>query len=89
MNISQPKLRSEKFDDDDDDENNNNNNNNLLSLHNRLRRNCNYTCHLLKHLKFCILPHIVRARVCVCVCVCVCMCMCVSVCVSVCVCVCV
>ena len=28
MNISQPKLRSEKFDDDDDDNNNNNNNNN-------------------------------------------------------------
>ena len=31
MNISQPKLRSEKFnddDDDDDDDNNNNNNNN-------------------------------------------------------------
>jgi len=27
MNISQPKLRSEKFDDDDDDDNNNNNNN--------------------------------------------------------------
>jgi len=28
VNISQPKLRSEKFDDDDDDDNNNNNNNN-------------------------------------------------------------
>ena len=28
MSISQPKLRSEKFDDDDDDDNNNNNNNN-------------------------------------------------------------
>jgi len=28
VNISQPKLRSEKFDDDDDDNNNNNNNNN-------------------------------------------------------------
>jgi len=27
VNISQPKLRSEKFDDDDDDDNNNNNNN--------------------------------------------------------------
>jgi hypothetical protein len=27
VNISQPKLRSEKFDDDDDDEDNNNNNN--------------------------------------------------------------
>jgi len=26
VNISQPKLRSEKFDDDDDDDNNNNNN---------------------------------------------------------------
>jgi hypothetical protein len=25
VNISQPKLRSEKFDDDDDDNNNNNN----------------------------------------------------------------
>jgi len=25
VNISQPKLRSEKFDDDDDDDNNNNN----------------------------------------------------------------
>ena len=28
MNISQSKLRSEKFDDDDDDDNDNNNNNN-------------------------------------------------------------
>jgi len=28
VNISQPKLRSKKFDDDDDDNNNNNNNNN-------------------------------------------------------------
>jgi len=28
VNISQPKLRSEKFDYDDDDDNNNNNNNN-------------------------------------------------------------
>jgi len=28
VNISQLKLRSEKFDDDDDDDNNNNNNNN-------------------------------------------------------------
>jgi len=26
VNISQPKLRSEKLDDDDDDDNNNNNN---------------------------------------------------------------
>jgi hypothetical protein len=34
VNISQVKLRSEKFDDDDDnnDNNNNNNNNNLESL---------------------------------------------------------
>jgi len=33
MNISQSKLRSEKFDDDgdDDDDNNNNNNNNLIN----------------------------------------------------------
>jgi len=31
MNISQPKLRSDKFDDDDDDANNNNNNNNNSS----------------------------------------------------------
>jgi len=34
VNISQPKLRSEKFDDDDDDDdddNNNNNNNNPTS----------------------------------------------------------
>ena len=30
MNISQPKLRSEKFYDDDDDDNNNNNNNNKV-----------------------------------------------------------
>jgi len=33
VNISQPKVRSEKFDnddDDDDDDNNNNNNNSLL-----------------------------------------------------------
>jgi len=29
VNISQPKLRSEKFDDDDDDNNNNNNSNKL------------------------------------------------------------
>jgi len=29
VNISQPKLRSEKFDDDDDDDDNNNNNNNV------------------------------------------------------------
>jgi hypothetical protein len=29
VNISQIKLRSEKFDDDDDDDDNNNNNNNL------------------------------------------------------------
>jgi hypothetical protein len=28
VNVSQLKLRSEKFDDDDDDNNNNNNNNN-------------------------------------------------------------
>jgi len=28
VNISQPKLRSEKFDDDDDDDDDNNNNNN-------------------------------------------------------------
>jgi len=28
VNISQPELRSEKFDNDDDDNNNNNNNNN-------------------------------------------------------------
>jgi hypothetical protein len=28
VNISQPKLRSEKFGDDDDDDNDNNNNNN-------------------------------------------------------------
>jgi len=28
VNISQPKLRSEKFNDDDDDDDNNNNNNN-------------------------------------------------------------
>jgi hypothetical protein len=28
VNVSQLKLRSEKFDDDDDDDNNNNNNNN-------------------------------------------------------------
>jgi len=30
VNISQPKLRSEKFDDDDDDYDDNNNNNNLV-----------------------------------------------------------
>jgi len=29
VNISQPKLRSEKFDDDDDDDDNNNNNKNF------------------------------------------------------------
>jgi hypothetical protein len=33
VNISQPKMRSEKFDDDDDDNNNNNNNNNLKRQH--------------------------------------------------------
>jgi len=34
VNISQPKLRSEKFgeDDDDDDGNNNNNNNNNVEI---------------------------------------------------------
>jgi len=32
VNISQPKLKSEKFDDDDDDDNNNNNNNNNKNL---------------------------------------------------------
>ena len=31
MNISQLKLRREKFDDDDDNNNNNNNNNNILT----------------------------------------------------------
>jgi hypothetical protein len=31
VNISKPKLRSEKFDDDDDDDDNNNNNNNVIS----------------------------------------------------------
>jgi len=30
VNISQPKLRSEKFDDDDDDDDDNNNNNKPL-----------------------------------------------------------
>jgi len=30
VNISQPKLRSEKFDDDDDNNNNNNNNNSCV-----------------------------------------------------------
>jgi len=30
VNITQPKLRSEKFDDDDDDDNNNNNNNKCI-----------------------------------------------------------
>jgi len=32
VNISQPKLRSEKFDDDDDDDDDNNNNNNSNNL---------------------------------------------------------
>jgi len=32
VNISQPKLRSEKLDDDDDDNNSNNNNNNKGSM---------------------------------------------------------
>jgi len=32
VNISQPKLMSEKFDDDDDDDYNNNNNNNSVVL---------------------------------------------------------
>ena len=32
MNISQPMVRSEKFDDDDDDDNNNNNNNFTLTV---------------------------------------------------------
>jgi hypothetical protein len=32
MNISQLKLRIEKFDDDDDDDDNNNNNNNNLDV---------------------------------------------------------
>jgi len=30
VNISQPKLRSEKFDDDDDDDDDDNNNNNCI-----------------------------------------------------------
>jgi hypothetical protein len=30
VNVSQLKLRSEKFDDDDDNDNNNNNNNNCI-----------------------------------------------------------
>jgi hypothetical protein len=34
VNISQQKLRSEKFDDDDDDDDNNNNNNNNNKLRN-------------------------------------------------------
>jgi len=33
VNISQPKLRSEKFNDDDDDDDNNNNNNKCGSSH--------------------------------------------------------
>jgi len=33
VNISQLKLRSEKFDDNDNNNNNNNNNNNFVSLH--------------------------------------------------------
>jgi len=33
VNISQLKLRSEKFDDDDDDDDNNNNNNNNNNDH--------------------------------------------------------
>jgi len=32
VNISQPKLGSEKFDDDDDDDDNNNNNNNNVCV---------------------------------------------------------
>jgi hypothetical protein len=48
--------------------NNNNNNNNVDSLYNRLKRNYNYRCHRLKHLKLFILPHVVRACVFVCVC---------------------
>jgi len=32
VNISQPKLRSEKFDDDDYDNNNNDNNNNMMMM---------------------------------------------------------
>jgi len=30
VNVSQPKLRSEKFDDDDDDDDNDDDNNNIL-----------------------------------------------------------
>jgi len=36
VNISQLKLRSEKFDDDDDDDDDNNNNNNNNNNHNNL-----------------------------------------------------
>jgi len=32
VNVSQLKLRREKFDDDDDDDNDNNNNNNLAKM---------------------------------------------------------
>ena len=53
MNISQLKLRSEKFDDDDDDDNdddNNNNNNNktilLLLLRTLIRHRLQKTLHL-------------------------------------------
>ena len=37
MNISQPKLRIEKFDDDDDNDDNNNNNNNKYLRHDIVR----------------------------------------------------
>ena len=38
MNISQPKLRSEKFDDDDDDDDDDNNNNNNNNNNNEMQQ---------------------------------------------------
>ena len=53
MNISQPKLRGEKFhDDDDDDDNNNNNNNNNNNLLWRQLRNFVLNVILHKHKDF-------------------------------------
>jgi len=50
VNISQPKLRSEKFDDDgdddDDDDNNNNNNNNN---NNKLQSGCHPVAVVILH----------------------------------------
>ena len=49
MNISQPKLRSKKFDDDDDDYDDNNNNNNNNNDNNNNNSNNNMAQYCINH----------------------------------------